>query len=185
MEELKLLRKLRTFNTKYQMKKATLPDGSTDFYFITKDKKKVGKRICAAEDIFTAIKSAHNEKAHRRVAVTKNHIDSMYCNISEKMIKEFISSCPICNASNDAVTKKDKGPGIPIKSGQFRERFQVDLIDYQKCPAENHYGVSMSYLMVIKDHFTKFTWLRPIPRKEGKLVATELRLLFHEVSSHT
>ena len=68
MEELKLLRKPRSFNRKYQMKKATLPDGSTEFvYFLSKDKRKVGKRLCAAEDNFTAIKTAHNEKAHRRV----------------------------------------------------------------------------------------------------------------------
>ena len=58
---------------------------------------------------------------------------------------------------------------------------QVDLIDYQNDPCKDHNGVLMRFLMVVKDHFTKFVWLRPIQRKEAKFVAAELRILFHEV----
>ena len=39
----------------------------------------------------------------------------------------------------------------------------------------------MIFFLVIKDHFSKFTWLRAIQRKTEYFVATELRRLFHEI----
>ena len=54
-------------------------------------------------------------------------------------------------------------------------------MDYQSERCPDHFRVIMKWLMVIKDHFTKYVWLRPIPKKEGELVAAELRILFHDV----
>ena len=54
---------------------------------------------------------------------------------------------------------QNKGPGIAIKSNGICDQIQVDLIDYQNDPCKDHNGVLMRFLMVVKDHFTKFVWL--------------------------
>ena len=95
-----------------------------------------------------------------------NKINEIYGNITESMIRQCLQLCPFCARSNDNIRKKDKGPGIPIKSFGFRSRIQVDLIDYQCDPRFNHNNVEMKWLLVIKDHFTKFTWLRPLRKKK-------------------
>ena len=139
------------------------------------------KRICPSEEVFDAIHDAHDSIGHKRIASTKNKLSEVYCNITEKSIKLCIDICPICNLSNDNKRTKHKGLGVSIKSKGFRERIQVDLIDYQSDPQKNHNDVEMNWLMVVKDHFTKFMWLRPLRKKQGILVAAELRLLFHEI----
>ena len=39
----------------------------------------------------------------------------------------------------------------------------------------------MCYVLTIKDHFSKYLWLRPISEKKSELVAAELRNLFYEI----
>ena len=44
----------------------------------------------------------------------------------------------------------------------------------------DHNGVEMKFQMVVKDHFTKLTWLRPIKSKESIHVKWELEHLYCE-----
>ena len=100
-------------------------------------------------------------------------------------MKSFIELCPICTQVFECNrNKKSKGPGIAIKSDGFRDRIQVDLVDYQSDPCTNVYGILMKFLMVIKDHFTRFVWLRALPKKEARYVSTELRILFHKIGMY-
>ena len=131
--------------------------------------------------MFDVIHDAHFSLGHLKVASTFNKISETYCNITENYVRHCLKLCYICILANDSKRTKHKGPGVSIKSKSFRERIQFDLIDYQNDPRKNHNGVVMRWLMVVKDHFTKFMWLRPLARKQGVLVAAELRLLFHEV----
>ena len=41
----------------------------------------------------------------------------------------------------------------------------------------------MKYILVIKGHSTKFTWLRPIQAKEARFVRVKLKILYYEVGS--
>ena len=52
-------------------------------------------------------------------------------------------------------------------------RLQVDLIDMRSVS----YG-GFNFIMHAKDHFTKFSWLSPLPSKEAKHVAEQLRNIF-------
>ena len=144
---------------------------------------KNGPRIvCAAQDVFDAITVSHCKSVgHFATRKTKENIDETYWNITKSQVTTFIDLCFICNTRNDTVRKKDKGPGVSIKSAGFRDRFQVDLVDFQNDPRSNHNGVTMRWLLVVKDHHTKYVWLRALSRKEAVLVTTELRHLFHEI----
>ena len=138
--------------------------------------------VCAAEDVFNAIFVSHcNSIGHFATRKTKDNIDETYWNITKKQIDDFIKMCFVCNIRNDRVRSKDKGPGVSIKSAGFRDRFQVDLVDYGHDPRKDHNGVEMKWLLVVKDHHSKYVWLRALAKKEAILVTAELRHLFHEV----
>ena len=47
-------------------------------------------------------------------------------------------------------------------------------------PREDHIEVIMKYLLEVKYHFTKFTWLRAIKIKEANHVRAELEHLYCE-----
>jgi hypothetical protein len=90
-------------------------------------------------------------------------------------VRRIYNHCPIA-AGQEPLLKKRKGAAKPIMSGNFRERFQCDLIDFrEKCVKDKH-GNVMRWLMVLKDHFTRFVYMRPLPTKEAKGVCYELNI---------
>ncbi|KAK7490064.1 hypothetical protein BaRGS_00018764 [Batillaria attramentaria] len=57
----------------------------------------------------------------------------------------------------------------PILTKEVMSRAQIDLIDYQSMPDGNY-----KWLLVLKDHLTKFCVLRPMTSKHASEVATQL-----------
>ena len=141
-----------------------------------------GSRIVPLEEVFDVIFHCHVDAAvHQKVRRTYNLVKKTYANISEKQVDIFIKNC--CSVCNMKIkpNKSVKGASNPIKSLQFRARFQADLIDYRHDAQLDHNGVNMRWLLVTKDHFTKKCWLRPIAFKRAGLVAQELYTLFCDV----
>ena len=61
---------------------------------------------------------------------------------------------------------------------KFRDGYQADLIDYRNDPALM-YGNDVRHplclwLLVVKDHFTRFVILRPLMKKKADHVALEI-----------
>jgi hypothetical protein len=89
-----------------------------------------------------------------KLGVTWNDVTKMYYNITEKQVKTFVKLCPVCNKQNPWILPS-KGAQKPIRSGQFRDCYQVDFIEYcRKKPAKDVYGQTMRWLLVLKDHFS-------------------------------
>eukprot|EP00956_Cyclotella_meneghiniana_P041316 scaffold222326_cov36-Cyclotella_meneghiniana.AAC.4 len=63
-------------------------------------------------------------------------------------------------------------------SKNFRDRFQVDLIDMRSDAQMDIYGNLMKWICSCKDHYTGFTVTRAIPRKRPKYVAHALEELW-------
>ena len=76
------------------------------------------------------------------------------------------------------VTKNVKGSRKPIRSSYFRDRFQIDLIDFTKLRKRDPFGVLMRWIMTVKDHATGLTYICALPRKTAKCVAYELQKYF-------
>jgi hypothetical protein len=64
--------------------------------------------------------------------------------------------------------------GKPIISVGFLTRLQVDLIDMSSISYNDQ-----KFIMHVKDHFTKFSWLFALPSKEAINVANNLRNIFY------
>lgn len=141
------------------------------------------KRLIPAPEVFDVILRYHLQAGHKKSASTYNLISEHNCNITFSMVKFFIEHCPTClkHEKDKHKKKKEKGPAKAIISSGFRDRIQMDLVNYERDPQFDINGVLMRYLLVLKDHFTKFVWLRAIQHKDAKYVHHTLRCLFHEI----
>lgn len=135
------------------------------------------KRIIHREEVFDIIYNFHIQNGHKKPRSMWNQLKLQYANISESICQTFVETCPVCQ---QVPSKKPahKGAKNPISSLHFRDRFQVDLIDFRSDPREDVNGVMMKWLMVMKDHHTKLTYLRAIKSKEAIQVTRELDHLF-------
>jgi transposase InsO family protein len=159
----------------FHLKPYTSVDGSE---VMTLMNTKTGKRIVPQMEVFDAIYDNHyDSNGHMKLATMWVAMNQHFHNVSEREVKQFLALCPVCSKENPQIPKT-KGAKKPILSTQFRDRFQIDLIDYGKHPMKDVYGVLMRWLIVVKDHCTGLIYLRAIPRKRPKFVAFELNHIF-------
>ncbi len=71
-----------------------------------------------------------------------------------------------------------KGIKKPIILSEFRECFQVDLIDMRTMRKKDVYGVMQRWIMTAKDHSTGLVYLAVLPRKPAMFVANKLEKYF-------
>ena len=78
--------------------------------------------------------------------------------------------CPGCIHAHLQIPKSKGGAQCPIHSGEFRDRMQIDLIDYRANEQHNVYHQVMQWIsMVVKDHFIGICcYSRAIPNKNAK-----------------
>jgi hypothetical protein len=71
-----------------------------------------------------------------------------------------------------------KGAKKPILSSEFRDSFQVDLIDMQTMRKKDVYGQMQCWIMTVKGHLTGLMYLCALLRKKADFVAAELEKFF-------
>lgn len=167
-----------------------LPDGTTRdvLYRLEKDKgeaEKTPKRIVLCkDDIFDVINDAHRSNGHMGIERTYTACCAKYYSVTQLMCRHYVKTCPTCMERNPKIPPQ-KGAKKPIYSDNYRDRFQVDLIDMKKFAKPNVYGVLQRWIMAVKDHSTGFTALFSLPRKKPIYVAFELERYFGMVGYPT
>jgi len=155
-------------------------DSGTDILY---RKTKGGDKLIVVHQlqVFDIVKEAHCSSSHLKLQRTLSILKHKYHNITAEHVKCYIKLCIICNGEQPKV-RPVKGARKPIKSHSYRDRIQVDLIDFREDPHpeyEQHDDDTfapplMTWLMVVKDHFTRLVYMRPIPSKAPRHVAREL-----------
>ena len=128
-------------------------------------------------DVFDVFLAAHNQQGHLKTERTLAAMKPQYYSATADLVKLFIDDCAICHQKNSGLDKK-KGARKPIISSEFRDRFQVDLIDMRTIRRRDIYGKMMRWIMTVKDHSTGLIYLVALPRKMAKYVAAELEKYF-------
>ena len=100
--------------------------------------------------------------------------NKFYGNITRPIVELFLNysteyQLKRVNIKNNCIIAK------PIKSTNFNQRWQIDLIDFRTCPDGEY-----NWIITVQDHFTKFVWLRPLRQKSGLEVARALLEIFGE-----
>lgn len=100
------------------------------------------------------------------------HVADKYYNITEEAVKLYIEGCQECQMRRNKTTSKS-AIVKPIRSQDFNQRCQVDLID-MRSEADGEY----KWILNHQDHFTKFLHLRPLKYKTAEEVASHIVDIF-------
>ncbi|CAF3830042.1 unnamed protein product [Rotaria sp. Silwood1] len=128
--------------------------------------------VVTFETIFQKIDECHSAVGHLGRDKTWSEVRRRFSCIPLETVRIFISLCDHC------VTRKvfpKPIVGKPIVSVGFMTRIQMDLIDMRSV---EHNG--FKWIFHAKDHFSKFSWLRPLISKEAVNVAETLKSIFYE-----
>ena len=79
-------------------------------------------------DVFDVFLSAHNQQGHLKAERTLAALKPQYYSAMGDHLKIFVDDCATCHQKNSGIVKK-KGVRKPIISSEFRDCFQVNLID--------------------------------------------------------
>ena len=120
------------------------------------DPNKRGQLILPMHQIFGACYASHLMVGHCKVISSYKNLKKIVWNHTRQQSQAFIATCPVCLEKAPTI-KPLKGAAVPIRSVKFRDRVQVDLIDFRKHAQKNSSGALMRWLVVIKDHHTAFT----------------------------
>ena len=126
--------------------------------------------------IFDVLNEAHNV-GHLGTERTYTNVSEKYYSVTQGMVSIFVAGCYHCGQKQPAI-KAAKGAKKPIVSHEFRDRFQIDLIDMRKKKIKNIYGVYQRWIMTLKDHATGITYIRSLPFKKAEYVAHEVDFIF-------
>ena len=113
----------------------------------------IGRIVVSREEVFNCIDEWHRDNGHMGQERTWGYCKEKYWNIAQVLVKHYCETCPACMKKNP-ITQPAKGSRKPIRSRRYRDRFQIDLIDFRKLRKRDPFGVLMRWVMTIKDHST-------------------------------
>ena len=157
----------------YELRKEYKPDSSFEYVPY-----RGNLRVVANADVFRYIDAAHQIVGHKKLAATTIKIKAKKLfSITEKDVRNYLLTCPVCTAGALKVPVV-KGAKKAIISSCFRDQFQCDLVDYRTQPGIGPHGETYLWLVTVKDHFNRLTYLDASPSKEAKEIASILSRLF-------
>lgn len=134
------------------------------------------KKVVPKRDIYRLLCEAHTATAHRGRDKTERYLRNYYTGISQDVVNLFVSLCKL-HQEQKSVTNHCKKPILtPIKANQFLGHVEMDLIDFRNLPCECH--LRHLWVLHVVDHYTKFSWLFALKRKQTEEVAGALTNLF-------
>ncbi len=129
--------------------------------------KNTGGIVLHMLDVFDVIKEAHCQQGHLRV-------DKTLAACQHELCKIYCENCYICHEKTPVIEPK-KGAKKPIISSEFRDHFQVDLIDMRSMRKKDVYGQMQCWIMTVKDNSTGLVYLAALPRKTPTMLQLSLR----------
>jgi hypothetical protein len=137
-----------------------------------------GNIVLPMRQMFDVLYSAHERVGHMKVVSTYKNLQKIIWNVTLAQSKAFFCALsPNCALQSPKV-RSLQGASRPIRSSNFRDRFQVDLVDMSANRRQTIYGIVMRYIVVMKDHFSGFAMTDCIPRKCANFVAHVINHFF-------
>ena len=127
--------------------------------------------------VFDVIDEAHRGGGHMGIDRTLQATKPMYHSPTQELVTIYCSLCYVCQEKTPVIPAR-KGAKKPIISSAFRDRFQVDLIDFLRLRKRDPFGVLMHWVMTLKNHATGLTHICALPRKQAHLIAYKLQEIF-------
>ena len=95
------------------------------------EKLELGREVISQEEVFDAINDIHRSTGHMGMERTHTHCADKYYSITQDMVRKYCRTCHVCIEANPVIAPH-RGAKKPIYSDNWRDHFQVDLVDYRK-----------------------------------------------------
>ena len=120
---------------------------------LCREKKDKNLPVAIKEEFFEILYALHSiQRGHSGINKIEAQCKMRYFGIPRSVIVAFHKFCPICNLKQIQVSQ----PRIkPIRSDDFLERFQIDLVDMRHNPCIKN-GRTYRWIAHVIDHFTHF-----------------------------
>jgi hypothetical protein len=162
------------YNAHFKLLQTQQSDGTPKTVLLHK---KSNGTVLHTLEIFDAIMAFHTQQGHLKIERTLTAMKPQYYSVTYGLVKLFVDDCTVCHQKSSGKGKL-KGARKPIISSEFRDRFQVDLIDMRTLRRRDVYGRMMRWIMTVRDHSTGLIYLVALLRKMAKYVAAELENYF-------
>ena len=116
-----------------------------------------------SDQVYEAIMESHQRLQHAGYIKTFQLLKQRYYGISREEVIWLLKHCHLCLQSRPSNTRALLEP---ISSGYTLERIQIDLVDMRTTPHNSY-----CWILHIKDHFSKFSFLYPLKDKTAAGVA--------------
>ena len=116
-----------------------------------------------ADYVYDAILDSHQRSHHAGYTKTFHLVQERFYGISQQEVVWLLKHCTTCLQSRPSNTR---APLEPIESSYTLQRVQIDLVDMRATP---HNG--MHWILHIKDHFSKLSFLYALSDKTATGVA--------------
>jgi hypothetical protein len=128
-------------------------------------------------DVFDIIQEAHCRQGHLKVEKTLANCTPAFYSPTYELCRLFINHCFVYHKKHPNVPAR-KGEKKLILSFEFRDRFQVDLINMRTMRKRGIYGQMQRWIITMKDHSTGLVYLCALPQKKAVFVAAKLEKFF-------
>ena len=126
------------------------------------------------EDAFEDLERIHLRTLHSKDRKFFKHVQEVYGNsYPQEITRAFVSFCPSCNSKHQF--PETRAGNTPITHDGPWKCVQIGLIDFSKEPDGD-----LKYILSVKDHFTKYAFLRGLKNKTQKEVANEMLAIFSD-----
>jgi hypothetical protein len=112
--------------------------------------------------VFDVIHEAHCRLVYLAVDKTLAGTKPAHYSPTYELCKIYCENCYVCMEKQPTVPPR-KGAKKPIISSEFRDQFQVDLIDMRTMWKSDVYGVMQHWIMTVKDHSAGLVYLAALP----------------------
>lgn len=121
------------------------------------------RRCVTSNDVWSYMTKTHIQLGHPGRDQLWHALDKQYYGVKRSDCEWLKSHCTTCVLTQ---ANKTKAPLTPIVVDETFERVQVDLIDMRHEPSGRY-----SWILHIKDHFSKYTQLYPLKSKHAEQIA--------------
>ncbi|GBC52214.1 KRAB-A domain-containing protein 2-like [Rhizophagus irregularis DAOM 181602=DAOM 197198] len=127
--------------------------------------------ILVLEEMYKTICLEHVQNVHCGQKNLYRKLRSKWYGVKKKIIEEFVNHCEICVPRR--TMSKSTLAARPIVAKRFLSRVQMDLVDLRQY-SDNDF----KYILHVRDHFSRYSWAKPLTSKEPAAIAGILYEIF-------
>lgn len=133
------------------------------------------KPILKLSDLPTLLKEYHDETGHPGKTILFNRLLAVYASVPEREVLSYVKQCEYCKQKpllpRRLTVKTSKKANL---SFGIWSRIDVDLINMNSSPDNG-----FNWIFHAKDHFSKYTYAKPLKTKECAEVASAIREMLY------